>query len=38
MNDFINMIFFIFVTILFIVYFRDINCKKIITLIKDNDK
>ena len=35
MNDFINMFFFVFITILFVVYFRDINYKKIITLIKD---
>uniref|UniRef100_A0A6C0LGZ6 Uncharacterized protein n=1 Tax=viral metagenome TaxID=1070528 RepID=A0A6C0LGZ6_9ZZZZ len=38
MNDFVNMFFFVLIIILFIVYFRDINYKKIITLIKDNDK
>ena len=38
MNDFINMFFFILVIILIIVYFRDINYKKIISLIKNNNK
>ena len=38
MNDFVNIFFFVLIIILFIVYFRDINYKKIITLIKDNDK
>ena len=38
MNDFINMFFFLVVIILFVVYFRDINYKKIITLIKEHRK
>lgn len=38
MNDFINMFFFILIIILFTVYFRDINYKKIISLIKNNDE
>jgi hypothetical protein len=38
MNDFINMFFFVSIIILFVAYFRDINYKKIITLIKDKDK
>ena len=34
MNDLINMLFFITILILFIIYFKDINHKKVISLIK----
>ena len=37
MDDLINMVFFILIIILIIVYFKDINYKKIITLIKNRD-
>ena len=36
MNDLINMIIFSLVLLIFIVYFRDINYKKVITLIKND--
>ena len=38
MNDFINLFFFLLVFILIIVYFKDINYKKIISLINSNNK
>ena len=37
MNDLINMLFFISILILTIIYFKDINHKKIISLIKNTD-
>ena len=37
MNDLINMFFFILIIIISIIYFKDINYKKIITLIKNRD-